>query len=113
MGLTEEFTYNDLVAVAELHRYSDKVNPPVTLVRILDFFKGEGSDLIALDPGLQLASGVPYLIFAKKSGSAYLIDPCSRTDRLDEVSEVFYRDDSLFPNMFVTLTATALARSWG
>ena len=88
VSLADEFEFNDLVAIVELYQNNFGQNgKPGIVVRVKDFFKGQGSDNIEIDPGLNLEPGIPYLIFAKKTDKYYFIDPCSRSNPLEYVSE--------------------------
>ena len=88
VSLAEEFEFNDIVVIAELleNNFGQDNKPGIT-VKAKDFFKGSGSDIIEIDPGLNLEPGIPYLIFAKKTVRYYFVDPCSRSNPLDFVSE--------------------------
>lgn len=88
VSLADEFEFNDIVAIAELYQnnFGQSDKPGIT-VKVKDFFKGQGMDIIEIDPGLDLEPDMAYLIFAKKTQNYYFIDPCSRSNRLDLVSE--------------------------
>lgn len=88
VSLSQEFEFNDIVVIAELYQsnYGQTKKPGIT-VQVKDFFKGQGADIIDVDPGLDLEPGIPYLIFAKKVEDYYFVDPCSRSNRLDLIAE--------------------------
>jgi hypothetical protein len=84
----QEYEYNDIVVIAELHpNYTNGIDKPDILIRVLDFYKGRGIDMIPIHPGLDLEPGVPYLILAKRVDEFYFVDPCSRSNRIDLISE--------------------------
>jgi hypothetical protein len=85
VSLSDEFAFNDLVVIAELKVLPNHSSKGI-MVQVKDFFKGKGTDLIPIYPGLNLEPNVPYLLFAKKTDQGYFVDPCSRSNRLDLIS---------------------------
>jgi len=90
ISIEDEIKKRDLIVIALIHDNPNYVvNDPVRNIFIVDFFKGHGSQHLAVDQiNLNLKSGTYYLIFASYNQyDGYYIAECSKTAELDQIEQ--------------------------